>query len=84
MLELCGDLNLAQEPVAADRGRKLRMQDLNGYLTVVLPVLGKEYRGHPATACFTFNSVAVAECRRETFQQVRHKSLLRERGVESI
>jgi len=84
MLEASDDLDLLQEPLGTECGRQLWMQDLESDLPVVLEVLCEEHHSHAATTYFTLNGVAIAKCSGETFQQVRHKSLLRERGVRSI
>ena len=61
MGELRGDLNLVQEPLGPERGRKLGFQNLDRDPAVVLQVLGEVDRGHPAAAEFTLDRVAPGE-----------------------
>ncbi len=61
MLQVGGDLDLGQEPVAPDDGRELRMQDLDGHLAAVLQVLGEIDRGHAALTELALDAVTVTE-----------------------
>ena len=63
MLELGGDLDLAGEPLAAERGGELGAEDLHGDLAVVLEVLGEVDGGHAAGAELALDAVAVGERR---------------------
>jgi hypothetical protein len=47
MLQAGCDLDLAVEALRAERGSELGEQDLEGDGSLVLQVLGQEYRGHP-------------------------------------
>ena len=72
VLEVGGDLDLAQEPVGPDRSGQLRPEDLDGDLAAVPEVLGEEHRGHAAFAEQPLDVVAVAEGRAKMFQNVSH------------
>ena len=50
MLQPGGDLDLAEEAIAADRGGELGPQHLDRHLPVVPQVLGQIDRGHAAAA----------------------------------
>ena len=80
MLEASDDLDFLQEPVSTEGGRQLRMQNFEGHLAVMLEIFGQVHGGHAARADLRLDRVAVTKCRGETFQQVRHICLLRERG----
>ena len=56
-----GDPDFLQEPVAPDRGRELRPQDLDRDLAIVLQVVGQVDRGHAALAQLPLDPVAVGE-----------------------
>ena len=51
----------AQEPVGAEDGGKLGLEDLERDLAVVLEVLGEVHRGHAALAELTLDAVAVGQ-----------------------
>jgi hypothetical protein len=59
VLQLRGGLDLAQEPLAAERGAEVRVQDLDRDLTVVPHVLGEVHRGHPARTDLALDTVAM-------------------------
>ena len=61
MLQTRCDLDLAQEPVAADANSQPGMQHLKRDLSLVLDIEGKENRRHPTRAQFTLECVGVAE-----------------------
>ena len=63
VLEGGGDLDLAEEPVAAEDGRQLGLEHLDGDAAVVLQVLGEKDDRHPALAELALDAVAVAERR---------------------
>ena len=50
MVQPGGDVDLAEEPLPADRGGDLGVEDLDRDAAVVLLVLGQVDRGHPAAA----------------------------------
>ena len=61
MLEPGGDLDLAMEPLGAQRGGEFLAQHLQRDLAVVLQVLGEIDRGHPARTQLPLDRVAVSE-----------------------
>ena len=61
MLELRRHLDLAQEPLGAERGREIGAQHLDGDLPVVLQVLREIDRPHPAASQLPLEAVPVAE-----------------------
>ena len=62
-------LDLPSEPLGAERGRKLRAEDLHRYLSVVLQVLGEVHRGHAALPELALDAVAADE----SFPQSGHR-----------
>ena len=48
MSKLSGDGDLPQKPLSAERGRKLRFENLYGDFAVVLEILGEVHIGHSA------------------------------------
>ncbi len=73
MLEVGGDLDLGEEPVAADDGTQFGVEDLDGDLAGVLQVLGEIDGGHAALAQLALEAVAVGECRRQAIECCRHR-----------
>jgi hypothetical protein len=61
VVQLRGDLDLAQKPFRAQRRGDLVAQDLDGDGPVVSPVAGEEYDRHPAAAELPLNRVAVRQ-----------------------
>jgi hypothetical protein len=61
MFEAGGELDLAQEPLAADRGDQLGLEDLDRHLAVELPVLGQIDRRHPTTTRFPLDPITIGE-----------------------
>ena len=70
MLQRRGDLDLAEEPVAAEHGRQLGLEHLDGDLPAVLQVLGEEHDRHPAVAELPLDAVPIAERRPELLEEV--------------
>jgi hypothetical protein len=70
VLESGGDLDLAEEPVAAERGRQLGLEHLDGDTTTVLQVLGQEDDCHAALAQGPFDAVPIAERCRELLEKI--------------
>ncbi len=68
VLERRGDLDLAEEPLAAQDGGQLGLQQLDGDVAVVLQVLREEDRRHPAFAKLPFDPVPVSQRRRELLE----------------
>ncbi len=61
VLKAGGRLDLGQEPLRAEHGTQLRMQDLDRNLSVVSEVLRQEHRGHPARPELALETVALRE-----------------------
>lgn len=74
MLKRRGDLDLAEEPFAADESRQLRSERLDGNATMVLHILGEKDDGHPAVAQLPLDSVSIAERRRQLFEEVHGRT----------
>ena len=75
MLEPGGDLDLAGEPVGAERGGQLGAQHLDRHLAVVLQVLGEVDGGHAALAELALDAVAVGEGRLQSGYRLGHRGL---------
>ena len=80
MLQPGGDLDLAGEPLGAERGGQLGAQDLHRHLAVVLQVLGEVDRGHAALAELALDAVAVGEGRLQSGHRLGHRWALRGSG----
>ena len=65
MLQAGGELDLAQEPLGAERRGELGMEHLEGDRAVVLEVLGQVDRRHAAAAELALERVAIGERRLE-------------------
>ena len=70
VLERRGDLDLAEEPLAAEDGRQLGLEQLDGDPPAVLQVLGEKDDRHPAVAELPLDPVSIAERRRELLEEV--------------
>ena len=68
MLELGDDVDLAEEPLGAQRRGELGPQDLERDLAVVLEVVGEVDGGHAALAELALDAVAAAEGGTQSFQ----------------
>jgi hypothetical protein len=79
MLQTRRRLDLLHEPLGTKHRRQLRLQDLEGHLTVVPPILRQIHRCHPARAKRALDAVAIRECGRETVGQLSHA-----RSVDSL
>jgi len=66
MLQLCRSLDLAQEPLGAQRRAEVRMQHLDGHITLVLEIVREVHGGHAALPKFTVSAVAVGKGGGET------------------
>ena len=75
VLEIGGDLDLAQEPLGADDRRQFRPEHLDGDVAVVLEVLRQVDGGHAARAELALEAVAVGEGFGEAGKRVRHQVL---------
>src|SRR3990170_7456179 len=72
MVELRGDLDLAQEPVGAEGGRELWLEDLECDSALVLEVLSEINGRHPARPEFPLDRVAIGEGGLEAIERFRH------------
>ena len=72
MLQLGGELDLALEPLGADRGGQLRVQDLDGDLAARAARRGEEDRGHAATPQLPLDRVPVGEAGGQLVLDVTH------------
>ena len=64
VLECRGDFDLAEEPLAAEDGRQLGFEQLDGDGSAVLQVLGEKDDRHPTVAKLPLDPVSIAERRR--------------------
>jgi hypothetical protein len=62
VLQLCGDPDLAQEPLGAEGRGQFGVQDLEGDGTIVPDVVRQEDRGHPAATELALDRVGGGEC----------------------
>jgi hypothetical protein len=69
VLELCGDLDLAGEPLGAEGGGELGSEDLYGDLPMMLQVFGEIHRRHAALAELALDCVTVGEGGAELVQR---------------
>jgi len=74
MLELRGEADFAVEPLGADGGAELRVEDLDRHLAVVLDVLREEDGGHPARAELPLDAVPVGNGRLQSILGLAHGS----------
>ena len=70
MLERGGDADLAEKPLAAQHGRQLGLEHLDGDPSVVLQVLGEKHDRHPAVAELPLHAVSIAERRLELLEEI--------------
>jgi hypothetical protein len=61
VLEVGGDLDLGQKPLAADDGGELGVQHLDGHLAAVLHVFGQIHGGHAALSQLALETVTVGQ-----------------------
>jgi len=73
MGELRRDLDLAQEPLAAERGGQLGAQHLERDGAAELEVAGEVDRRHPALPQFALDGVALGEGGPQPLQGVGHR-----------
>ena len=81
MLQRGGGPDLGDEPLGADGGGQLRLEDLDRDLPIVLQVLGEEHRGHPSFAQLAFDPVTIGEERGEPLGDVSHGARVSTRGL---
>ena len=82
MLQPRGDLDLAAEPLGAERRREVGAQHLDRHLAVVLEVFGEIDHRHPALAELALDAVAVGERGGEPVERQRGGDV-GSRGVEA-
>ena len=80
MLQLCGGLDLAQEPLATQRGAEIRMKDLDGDFAVMLEIVREIHRRHSARAEFAIDAIPVGEGGAKQFEGGGHCALRWMRG----
>jgi hypothetical protein len=73
VVEARGELDLAEEPLGADRSREIGTEDLEGDLAVVAEILGQEHDGHAALAELALEVVAAGQTGFELVQECVHE-----------
>ncbi len=63
MTEPSRDLHLAVEAFGAEIGGEMRMEDLHGHVTAVLPILRQVDGGHASAADLSLNHIAIGQDR---------------------
>ena len=74
MLQLRRRLDLAQEPITAERRRELRVEHFDRDVSIVLEVVREIHGGHAAGAELARDAVAIRESEAELLDGVRHES----------
>ncbi len=74
VLQLGGQLDLALEPLTADGGGQVGIEDLDRHLAVVPDVAGEVDRGHPPLAELSLEQVAVSQFRLQPYPVFRTRS----------
>ena len=72
MLELGGELDLAEKSLSGEHGAELGADDLEGDGTGVLQVPGAVYDPHPAVPDLSLDRIAVAEGALQLVEQLEH------------
>jgi hypothetical protein len=67
MGEVSGGADFGKEPLRSHYSSQFGPQDLEGYLPVVLQVLGQIDRSHSATTNLPLDLIAVSECGLKAF-----------------
>jgi hypothetical protein len=70
-----GDFDLAEEPLAAEHGRQVGFEQLDGDASAVLQVLGEKDDCHPAVAKLPFDPISIAECRGKLLEEFHDRTL---------
>ena len=73
VLQLCGDPDLAEKTLAADRRGKLRPEHLDRDLPLMPDVLRQVHRRHPALAQLALERVPVRKRGKEAGRDVGHE-----------
>jgi hypothetical protein len=74
MLQACGDLDLAEEPIPAFTPAELGTHHLHRHRSLVANVLRQVDGSHPAGADHTLEQVPFGEGCRETLGDIAHRS----------
>ena len=74
VLQRGGGLDFHHEPLGADDGGQLRLQDLERHLAVVLEVLGQVHGGHAALAELPLDQIAISEGGDEAGERFGHRT----------
>jgi hypothetical protein len=82
MLQVRGDANLAEKPLAAEHRGQLRIENLQGDAALVPDVAGEVDRGHPAASDLALDRVTAGQGDRERLERV-HGPPLRKRKPTS-
>ena len=72
MLQLGGELDFAVEPIRAERGGELGVQDLDGHFAIVLEIRGQVDGGHATAAQLALDAVTILEGGLQTGEDVGH------------
>ena len=74
VLQRGGGLDFHHEPVGADDGGELGLEDLEGDLAIVLEILGQVHGGHAALAELPLDAVAIGEGGDEAGKRIGHRT----------
>ena len=72
MRQVGGDPDLAQEPLATQRGRQVGAQHLHRHLALVAHVVGQVDGSHATVTEFAFDFVAPGERGFQVVETIRH------------
>jgi hypothetical protein len=72
MLKLCGDLDLAREPLGPQGGRQLGAEHLERHLALVLHVVRQVHRRHPARSKLALDGVTIGQCGLQAIRPIVH------------
>lgn len=75
MLELRGDVNLAQEPIGADHRRQLGSQHLHCNLAIVLHVSRAKHDRHTALGNLALDPISIRECCLKSPEDIGHRDV---------
>ena len=72
MIEPGGQVDLALEALRPERGRELRVEQLQGHPPIMLQVVSEVDRGHAATPELSLEPVAIRQAACKLLAQVSH------------
>jgi len=72
MVEPGRNLDLAEETLRTQARRKLRVQDLQGHLAIMLEIVRQKHGGHTAPAHLALNAVSVGKRGLKSGAKVSH------------